>query len=418
MYHFVKVLLIFGLSGFFCPFSAKAFSLLAHEAIIDKSWQKSIVPLLREKFPGVTEQQLKEAHAYAYGGSIVPDMGYFPFGSILFTNLVHYIRNGDFIRAMLEEARNVDEYAFALGVLCHYETDKYGHSLGTNKAVPLVYPRIKRKFGDIATYADNHASHIKMEFGFDVLQTARGSYDSKAYHDFIGFQVADSVLVRAFRKTYGLEPKDLFGNLGLTIGTFRWIVKNFIPSIVKTAWATRSNKIKKLNPKTTRQSFRYKMSKSEYYKEFGKEREHLNIFNDLFSVVLRILPKIGPLKVLGFKAPDLASEKLFDLSFDSALYHYNLILKEISEGNASLPNIDMDTGNKCVRGEYVLTDESYGTLLLKLKDHNFEGMTLPLKQNILAFYNEPDTGIVSKKEKRQMEDVNKALILLKNTSLN
>jgi hypothetical protein len=120
--------------------AAPAFSLLSHEAIIDASWEKSIQPLLRQKYPSASAEDLKNAHAYLYGGSIVPDIGYYPFGSKLFTNLLHYVRSGDLIYAALSEAKDVNEYAFALGLLCHYYADKYGHELGTNVALPILFP--------------------------------------------------------------------------------------------------------------------------------------------------------------------------------------------------------------------------------------------------------------------------------------
>ncbi len=183
--------------------SSRAYSILAHEALIDASWAKSIQPLLKLKYPHATEQQLKEAHAYAYGGSIAPDIGYFPFGRPLFTDLVHYVRSGDFVNALLDDAQDINEYAFALGFLCHYMADKYGHSLATNRCVPMVYPKERKKYGNIVTYEEDHISHKRMEFGFDVLQTVEGDYASIAYHDFIGFQVSRPLLERALAKFMG-----------------------------------------------------------------------------------------------------------------------------------------------------------------------------------------------------------------------
>src|SRR5665647_63082 len=161
---------------FFLPFYSSAFGVLTHEAIIDASWDKSILPLLKEKYPLITAEQQKEAHAYAYGGAVTPDMGYYPFGSKLFTNLVHYVRSGDMVNALLNDARNINEYAFALGFLSHYMADNYGHPLATNVSVPLVYPKLVKKYGRVITFADNRISHMRMEFGFDVLEVAKGNY--------------------------------------------------------------------------------------------------------------------------------------------------------------------------------------------------------------------------------------------------
>src|SRR3569833_360490 len=187
------------------PIRSKAFSVYAHLAFVDAAWKKSIVPLLKAKFPDATDNDLRVAHSYAYGGSLMPDMGYFPFGSIYFTNLVHYVRTGDFMENLLNESQNINEYAFALGTISHYITDEYGHSLATNVAEPLEYHKVGQKFGEVVTNELNPIYHSRMEFGFDVLQTARGNYASQAYHDFIGFKVARPVLERAFLITYGLN---------------------------------------------------------------------------------------------------------------------------------------------------------------------------------------------------------------------
>lgn len=139
-----RVLLIFVFCIYKFSLPVNGFALLSHEAIIDTCWEHSIKPLLKQKYPTATAEQLKEAHAYVFGGAIMPDIGYYPFGSMLFTNLVHYVRTGDFIRAVLDEAQDINEYAFGLGLLCHYIADKYGHSMGTNPAVPLLFPKAKK----------------------------------------------------------------------------------------------------------------------------------------------------------------------------------------------------------------------------------------------------------------------------------
>jgi len=195
--------------------TSEAYSILAHEALIDKCWAKSIQPLLLSRYPGATEAQLKTAHAYAYGGAIAPDIGYFPFGSPFFTNLIHYVRSGDYVNALIDDARDINEYAFALGFLSHYMADKYGHSLATNKSVPILYPKEHRKYGNYVTYEEDHLSHKRVEFGFDVLQTVEGDYTKIAYHDFIGFEISNSLLARAFSEVYGLDIHKVFGLLGI-----------------------------------------------------------------------------------------------------------------------------------------------------------------------------------------------------------
>ena len=389
-----------------------AYSVLTHEAIVDAMWNISIKPLLKQKFPNATEEQLKEAHAYVYGGAVAPDMGYYPFGSKLFTNLVHYVRSGDFVIALLDEAETIDEYAFALGVMSHYNADNYGHPLGVNVSVPIIYPKVRKKYGDVVTYEQDKAAHVKTEFGFDVLQTARGNYAPEAYHDFIGFEISKPVLERAFLKTYGLTLDDVFHNFSLAVGTFRWTVKDMFPTITKTAWAMKKDEIVKTNPKATGSSFIYKMNRHTYYKEFGKEHTKPGFSAFILSVIIKIVPKIGPLKALQFKTPNAEAEKLFVESFDTVTVHYKIYTDELRTKNFSLSNIDYDTGKKTAPGEYELADENYGTLLLMLRQGNFKNVTPSLKENILTFYNKIDS--TDQKQTRVFKDIRNAIIQLKN----
>ena len=383
---FYKLIVIIVAYTLCYPLQTEAYSVLTHEAIIDVTWDKTIQPLLLKKYPGATEDQLKEAHAYAYGGAIVPDMGYYPFGSKLFTNLVHYVRTGDFVNALLDESEDINEYAFALGVLCHYNADKYGHPIGTNHCVPLVYPKDKDKYGLVVTYEQDPLSHIRMEFGFDIVQTARGNYASEKYHDFIGFKIARPVLERAFLKTYGLNINDIFKDLPLAISTFRWIIKDLFPTITRAAWSAKKNEIVKSNPGITRRKFEFKMRNANYYHEYGKKHEKPGFFPGVLAMVIKVLPKVGPLKDLKINIPGPEAEEIFIQSFDTVQLHYTIILKKMPSKNTCFQNIDYDTGNETLSGEYTLADQTYIDLLLKLKDDNFKHVNVNLKQNVLKFY--------------------------------
>ena len=204
-----------------CLPAAQAYSVLTHEAIIDTAWDQNIVPLLVKRFPMSTPDELIMAHGFAYAGAIIQDMGYYPFGSRLFSDLAHYVRSGDFIVTMIRDSQDLEEYAFALGALAHYASDTQGHSIAVNPSVAIGYPKLRRKFGRSVTYEDDPAAHIKVEFGFDVLQVARGNYAPQSYHDFIGFYVSKPLLERSFHDTYGLEPEEVFGDFDLALGTYR-----------------------------------------------------------------------------------------------------------------------------------------------------------------------------------------------------
>jgi len=394
------------------PATSKAYSILAHEAVIDASWDKAILPLLKSKYPDSPPDSLKKARSYAYGGSLIADMGYFPLGNPYFTNLVHYVRSGDFVSALLSESQNLNEYAFALGALAHYMTDKYGHSLGTNIAVPIVYPKMK-KFGSVVTYDEDPTSHKRMEFAFDVLQTARGNYVPDAYHNFIGFQVARPVLERAFVKTYGQKITALFVDFPLTIATFRWSVKNLLPVLTRTAWIIKRQDLIKTNPDLTERKFHYKMKRKEFEADFGKGREKAGFTATILSVIIRIAPKIGPLKSLKFKDPGPEGEKLFIKGFDTAVLEYEAALNKLQE-RKEIPfaDIDFDTGKLTVPGEYGLADKTYSDMVIKLAAGNFDQLTSPLKENILQFYQNPAAAekvTLRKPDKVDQEKTNKAL---------
>ena len=218
------------------------YTVLTHEAIVDSVWDTSMRQLLLKRFPGATSEQLEQAHAYAYGGCIIQDLGYYPFSSRLFSDLTHYVRSGDFITALIRDSQDINEYAFALGALEHYAADTLGHRIATNRAVPLLYPKLRKKFGSEVTYWDNPVAHVRTEFGFDVLQVASGRYATDQYRSFIGFQVARPLLERAFLETYGIEMKDVFGNLTLALGSYRYSIGSIVPGMTRVAWDLKKNR--------------------------------------------------------------------------------------------------------------------------------------------------------------------------------
>jgi hypothetical protein len=399
------------------PLKSLAYSVLTHEALIDANWDKAIVPLLKDKFPGVTQDQLTEAQAYAYGGAVAPDMGYYPFGSKLFTNLVHYVRSGDFVEALLQEAQTVDEYAFALGALCHYTADIYGHSLGVNRSVPIIYPQLREKYGNVVTYAEDKLSHIKTEFSFDVLQTARGNYASTAYHKFIGFQVSKELLERSFKKTYGLDVNDLFGNFNRAVNTFRWACNSLFPELTKIAWSRRKADIKKVDSTATSKKFKYRMHRATYKKDFGKDFNQPGFFARFFGVLLRIIPKFGPLKAFKFKKPTPEAEKLFISSFDTVAKHYDIRLAALHSSRLDLTDMDFDNVYPTSLGEYTLTDQKYQEWLLKFKANNFETVSPQIKNNIVEFYQGHDATLAANNDSKDFLKTREALQQLKSTNI-
>jgi hypothetical protein len=349
------------------PRPAEAYSVLVHESNIDALWNPRILPLLHRRFPAATPDELAAARAYAYGGSVIQDLGYYPFGDHFFTNLLHYVKTGDFVEALLRDAANVDEYAFAIGALCHYASDTEGHSIAVNHAVPLIYPKLASKFGPDVPYDEAPKEHILVEFAYDVLLVAHGGYKLQAYHDFIGFKVAKPLLERAFRETYGLEMKDLFLSEDLAIGSFRHAVATTIPNVTRVAWEKKRDQIEKTTPGVVEREFVYVLPRGAYETEFGDEYEKPHGFMRLLGWLYALVPKIGPLRPLAFKVPTPEAERLFVESVERSRQRFGRELDDLARRRLDLPDVDLDTANPSRPGEYPLADDTRADLVKKLR---------------------------------------------------
>jgi len=371
------------------PTSGDAYSVLSHEAIVDAVWVTHIQPLLQKRFPNATADELRHSHAYAYGGAIIQDLGYYPHGNKFFSNLTHYVRSGDFIVALLRNAQDINEYAFAVGAMSHYAADNDGHRMAVNRVVPLLYPELKKKYGDVVTFEDYPLAHVKTEFAFDVLEVAKERYAPDAYHDFIGFEVAQPLLDRAFEETYGLKLAAVLEHEEKAIGSYRHNISKTIPKATKIAWEVKEDDIKRDLPGATRDRFLYNLSRSSYEKNWGKDYRKPNVGEKFFALLFRLIPKIGPLKILTFRTPTPEAEKMFEASFNATLDRYRSLLTDLGTGKVTLPNDNFDVGTRTAPGEYHLSDDTYGELLHRLAQNKFSGMTPELRAEIERFYADP-----------------------------
>jgi hypothetical protein len=394
------------------PRSAGAYSVLSHEANIDALWDTGIRPLLVRRYPRTRAEDLLQARAYAYGGSVIQDLGYYPFGSRFFSNLAHYVRSGEFVEALIREAHDVNEYAFALGALAHYAADNVGHPEGVNRAVGLMYPKLRARYGNSVTYADSPATHVVVEFSFDVVQAAVGAYVSDTYKSFIGFQVAKPPLERAFAATYGLELKDVFLNEDLAIGTYRYAIGQTIPAITRIAWRDKREEIEKIRPGVGREKVVFNLSRREYDKLYGGQYQKPGLLARFLGVLYKLLPKIGPLRPLQFKAPTKAAEALFLESVKDTRERYRLSLDAAGRGRLDLANTDFDTGKPTVHGEYALADDTYAELLHRLADHRPAAIPDELRAHLKSFFATAASRTASKKERKRAEEVRHDLAAL------
>src|ERR1700680_787275 len=395
------------------PSEAAAYAVLAHEAIIDSAWDTNMRPLLLMRFPDATAEQLKEAHGYAYGGAIIQDMGYYPHGNFFFSDLTHYVRSGDFVLALLRDSQDLDGYAFALGALAHYAADNDGHPIGTNRAVPLLYPKLQKKYGDAVTYEEDPLAHVKTEFGFDVLEIAQGRFAPDSYHDFIGFGVSVPLLEQAFQETYGLDLKSVLSDEDKVLGSYRYAVSQLLPKATRIAWSLKKDEIVKDQPGVTRKKFLYNLSRASYQKNWGKKYQPPTFRERFLAFLARIIPKVGPLRVLQLRTPTPEAERMFEASFNASLDRYRKLLGQAGTGQPDLPNDNFDTGEVTGPGKYRLNDETHANWLHALAQQNFSGISPEVRAELMEFFGHPDAPYATKRKPKDWAKVQAELEQLK-----
>ena len=389
--------------GFLLLFSGTrsfGYSVLAHEALIDALRDVKIKSVLLHSYPHATEQELKDAHAFAYGGAIIQDLGYYPHGSPRFSDLSHYVRTGDFITAMVANSQDLNELAFALGALSHYLGDNDGHRFATNVGEPMLYPKLRHKFGNVITYEKSPVGHLKTEFGFDVLEVARGNFAPEAYHDFIGFEVSKSIIRKAFYETYGLELEDLFHNFDGSIACYRRAVSRTIPVATRVAWAAKKHQIEQAQPNVTERRFVYTLSRSSYERSWGKQHEPPSPGDRMLAALIKIVPPIGPLKALQLKIPTPQVETLFAQSFDRSTAQYRGKLDDVSANKLELEDTNYDVGVVTPAGSYRLDDNIHAAWLNLLAQKHFTTVTPAIKAEILGYYAHLDAPMATKKKSK------------------
>src|SRR5262249_10462277 len=396
-----------------CSSNCSGYSTLTHEAIIDAAWKGSIGPVLLSRFPNASQEELFQAHAYAYGGALIQDLGYYPFGNRFFSDLTHYVRSGDFVLALIKESTNLNEYAFALGALSHYAADTSGHELATNRAVAILYPRLAKRYGPVVTYQAKPSAHMKVEYGFDVDQVAEGNYAPQAYHDFIGFEVSKPVLERAFLRTYSLDLSSIFSSVDLAIGSYRHATSTVIPNMTKVAWHLKRDEIQNSHPNETKTQFIYHMSKSEYRKDWGNIYEKPGVGARVKAFFLRIVPKVGPFSGLAFHPPTPAVEQLYMSSVNLTLEHYRTLLHAQQEGKLELANENLDTGTITTAATYRLSDDTYAELVEKTSG---KSVSEALRRDLLAYYADLEKPFATKRNSKAWRELVNELNTLKSFS--
>jgi hypothetical protein len=396
-----------------CACHAAAYSVLTHEELIDLAWNDSIRPLLLARFPGATEAQLRIAHAFAYGGSAIQDMGYYPFGKKFFSNLTHYARTGDFVVSLLREARTINEYAFAIGALSHYLGDSIGHAQAINPATAAEFPKLERKFGSVVTYGESPHAHIRTEFAFDIDELSNSEFAPPAYLRYIGFQVPRKVLERAFADTYGFHIHEVLGPPYPALRSYRTAVRSYIPTFAQAEVVLHRHQFPPHPNDEAYRTFAERVARTNHERNWKHTYHGPGFRAHLLAILVFIVPKIGAISDLAIKIPTSQAEEEYLRSLNHTVDTLRATLHSLLPDPASaaipkadpppaalrdtdirtanlhdvdLPNIDLDTGNRVKRGDYPLADKTYDQLLARLTSRPERTIPEPLKKHLVDFY--------------------------------
>lgn len=406
----------------FLAFSKQSFSyaVLTHQQIIDLAWKDSIVPTLLSRYPHTTEAELARAKAYAYGGCVIQDAGYYPFGHAFFSDLTHYVRSGDFVASLIRNSRNVDELAFALGALSHYVGDSIGHHDAVNPSTAETFPNLEKKYGPEVTYDESPHGHVRTEFAFDINQLSKRRLAPSAYLNHIGLEVSPRLLEEAFFETYGLHLRSMAIDWRAADDTYRHSVRSFLPSIAYAEVLLHKKDFPNDVPGPEFDLYAKRISEADAsngWEQYRKKKA--GVKTDLLAFVIVTLPKVGPLSGLAIRGPIQGTEEKYVESVNRSLDRYEQLLGYLTKNPKAEPGItmklenrDLDTGAKVRPGGYRLTDQTYAQLLQKVTALGAP-VPVPLKQDLLNYYADPAAPIATKKHPAAWKRVQEQLAVLK-----
>ncbi len=443
-----------------CAPRARAYSVLTHEQLIDLTWDSSIVPLLLSRYPTLTPAQIEHARAYAYGGCVIQDIGYYPFGDQFFSDLTHYVRSGDFVVNLFRNAGNADELAFAIGALSHYIGDSIGHAEATNIAVPVEFPKLRARYGNVVNYAEGEHQHVQTEFAFDIYQIAHGRLAPVHYLRHVGLEVPTRQLALAFYQTYGLREN--FSDTRhhrINVGGYRFAVRRFIPRIAYAVTLLhRRHEPAELDSPELQQLER-EVAAVAQKSQWDDYRKHAGIGTYSLAGLLLILPKIGPLRLVAVKGPTSQTEGDYIRSVVRSTDELNHTLRrftpppstrptarqaaaadvnskpppnrplpakpgasqpvprESPDPRHPLPNRDLDTGAPVQPSGYRLTDATYADLLHRLTEHPTTPIPPGVQKEILAYYTDLSLPFATKKDPDRWAMVQQDLVTLRSMPL-
>ena len=443
-----------------CARPLSAYSLLTHEQLIDLTWHDSIAPLLLSRYPNLTPADLEQARAYAYGGCVIQDIGYYPFGDQTFSNLTHYVRSGDFVVNLFRNAGNANELAFAVGALSHYIGDNIGHAGAINLAVPIEFPALARKYGHIVNYAEGRHQHVRTEFAFDIDQIANHRFAPLHFLRHVGLRVPVHQLAMAYYQTYGLTED--FGKRGriINVRAYRFAVHTFIPRVAYALTLLHRGNEPPDTESSDLDAIQREVATVAAKDDWDHWRRKAGIGTYALACILFVIPKVGPLSIVAIKGPTSATEAEYlhsmvqasdtlrralarftppaitaPLASDSPAASvaspqtqpaglqtaappsadntsFVALFSQFRDPLHPLPNRDLDTGNVVKLGGYPLTDTTYTMLLHQLVRQPQQPIPPGIKTDIQAFYANPPANVVDHEPPQLWAQVQADLLVL------
>jgi hypothetical protein len=400
------------LSLFFVSTPGQPYSVQTHQELIDIAWRQSIRPILLKRFPTLTEAQLQEAHAYAYGGCAIQDFGYYPFGNGFFSDLTHYVRSGDFVLSLLHNAKTPDDLAFAIGALSHYIGDNIGHSRAINEAVPIEFPKLERKYGTSVNYAESPHAHVQTEFAFDINQLSKGRFAPGDYLKHVGLEVPRPLLRTAFYETYGLNLPDIIGTKETSIRIYRFAVRRFLPNIASAETLLHKKSFPADVPSSDFDQLKTELLQTAAEDNWQQYTHPPGFGSHMYAGFIYILPKVGTLKMLAIRGPNQQTEDLYIKSVNRSITALRLVLTNYDRIDHYISNRDLDTGAVVKPGSYPLTDKTYAKLLAMLTKTPERPIPIQLKHDIQNYYADPLSPITTKNDPKQWAAVQANLKVL------
>jgi hypothetical protein len=383
--------------------TATSYSVLTHQELIDLAWNDSIRPLLLAKFPGATEAQLVEAHAYAYGGCAIQDMGYYPFGQQFFSDLTHYVRSGDFVVRLFRNARTIDEYAFAIGALSHYLGDSIGHSEAINPATAIAFPNLGRKFGSKVTYDESPHGHIRTEFAFDIDELANTAFAPPAYLRFIGLKVPAKFLEQAFVNTYGFDIHEILGRAHPALRSYRTSVRSFIPSFAEAEVVLHRHQFPPHPDDEAYRIFAERVARTNYERRWKHTYRGPGFKAHLLAVLVFIVPKLGGAADLAIKIPTPETQEWYLRSVNHTVDVFHKLLDKLAANEPlALADVDLDTGERVKREDYPRSDKTYSGLLERLTSNPSRTIPEDLKRDIVGNYEASGTAALQQRVQQRL----------------